>query len=127
MIKPILSSILVASVLFATTGQAMASDRNQSYRDRGTEHHQSDRDGRRQDYRHEFDRRERHPEFAYRYRELRPAWRHGYPERYPARYQYRYWNHPHPRPVVVVRENDLMAPIVAGAILGAIIANNQAR
>jgi len=123
MIKPILSSILVASVLFATTGQAMASDRHQSYRDRGTEHHQADRDWRRQDYRHEYDRRERHPEFAYRYRELRPAWRHRHPEYYPVRYLYR----PLPRPVVVVRENDLMAPIVAGAILGAIIANNQAR
>ena len=123
MIKSILSSILVASVLFATTSQAMASDRHQSYRDRGTEHHQADRDGRRQDYHHEYDRRERHPEFAYRYRELRPAWRHGYPERY----QVRYWHHPHPRPVVIVRENNLMAPIVAGAILGAIIANNQAR
>jgi len=123
MIKPILSSIFVASVLFATTSQAMAGDRHQSYRDRGTEYHQADRDWRRQQYHREFDRRERHPEFAYRYRELRPVWRHGHPGHYRARYWYRQ----HVRPVVVIRENNLMGPIVAGAILGAVIANSQAQ
>ena len=127
MIKPILSSILVASVLFATTGQAMASDRHQSYRDRGTEHHQADRGWKKQRFHREFDRRERHPEYVYRHRELRPAWRHRHPERYGVRHHARYGYHPHPRQVVVVREHNLMGPIVAGAILGAVIANNQAR
>ena len=127
MIKPILSSILVASVLFATTGQAMASDRHQSYRDRGAEHHQANRDWGKQKYHREFDRRERHPEYAYRYRELRPAWRHRHPERFRDRHHNRYGHRHHPRQVVVVRDRNLMGPIVAGAILGAVIANSQAR
>ena len=70
MIKPVLSSILMASVLFAGAGQALASDRHQSYRDRGTEYHQHDRDARKHQSRgkferHEFKHRERHPRFAY--------------------------------------------------------------
>lgn len=129
MFKPILSSILVASVLFAGTGQAMASDRHQSYRDRGTEYHQHDRDRERQRNYREHERRvsrhgERYPRYAYRFRDARPYWRYRYVE---SRWERR-WHHRHPaRPVVVVHDHNLMGPVVAGAILGAIIAGNQAR
>ncbi|MGW8246910.1 MAG: hypothetical protein ACWGOV_02265 [Acidiferrobacterales bacterium] len=129
MIKPVLSSILMASVLLAGIGQAQASDRDQSYRDRGTEYHQHERGMRehqiyRKFERREFERRERYPRYAYRYRDVRPYWRH----RHPAPRLERRWHHRyHPRPVVVVHDRYLMGPVVAGAILGAIIANNQAR
>jgi hypothetical protein len=129
MIKPVLSSILMASVLFVGVGQAQASDRHQSYRDRGTEYHQRDRDVRKHQMHRDFERREfkhreRYPRYAYRYRDVRPYWRH----RHPAPRLERRWHHRyHPRPVVVVRDRDLLGPVVAGAILGAVIANNQAR
>ena len=129
MIKPILSSILVASVLFAGTGRAMASDRHQSYRDRGTEYHQYDRDWKKQRNHREFERREfrheeRHPRVIYRYRAARPYWRYRHAER---RFERRWHRRHHPRPVVVVDDRYLMGPVVAGAILGAVIAGNQAR
>lgn len=129
MIKPVLSSILMASVLFAGAGQALASDRHQSYRDRGTEYHQHDRDARKHQSRgkferHEFKHRERHPRFAYQYRDARPYWRQ---RPAPPRLERRWHQRHHPRPVVVVHDRSLLGPVVAGAILGAVIAGNQAR
>jgi len=125
MIKPILSSVLVATFLFASTGQAMASDRHQSYRDQGANFHQNDRD-RRGDFRREFHGRRDHDRLAYRFREYQPRWRHRYYER---RWERRWERHEHRylRPVVVVRERNAMAPFVAGAILGTIIANQPVR
>lgn len=129
MIKPVISSILMASVLFAGAGQALASDRQQSYRDRGTEYHQRDRDVRKHQAhrnfeRHEFKHHERYPRYAYRYRDGRPAWRrHHVRPRLEHSWRYRH----HPRPVVVVHDRGLMGPVIAGAILGAVIANNHER
>ena len=116
MIKPVLSSILVATVLFAGAGQALASDRHQSYRDR---------DGRKRLNHHEFERRARHDRLAYRGR--------GHGSRWYYRHHDRRWHRAHRfhrvyrDRVVVVRERNLMGPIVAGAILGAVIAGDHAR
>jgi len=129
MIKPVLSSILMASVLFAGAGQALASDRHQSYRDRGTEYHQHERDARNHQMHRKFERREyrhreRHRRYAYRYRDVRPYWRHRHA---PPRFERRWHHRHHPRRVVVIHDRNLMGPVVAGAILGAVIAGNQAR
>lgn len=129
MIKPVLTTLFLASVLIAGTSPALASDRYQSYRDRGAEHHQRDRDGRDEQSHQRPDRYRHHDGDRYRhgrheYREFARWRRHHHPDWRWARYRH---HHHHGYPRVVVYERDIMAPVIAGAILGAVIAGSQQR
>jgi len=128
MIKPVLTTVFLASVLIAGTNPVLASDRYPSYREQGAQGHQHEWDGRERQshqrpdrYRHRDGERDRYSRHEYRefaYRHHHPDWRWA---RY--RHQHRYYV----RPRMVVYEHDIMAPVIAGAILGAVIVGSQQR